>query len=350
MRDKLDKGFDPTPSIRRCVFCGKPPSHKNCEHVLPLWLIEQTGDPKREIRVALDSDSEPKAFAFDQFKFPACTKCNDRYARLEGCVSAIFRKLWSRAPLNQKEWILLLDWSDKVRVGLWLGLSMLFKNPHKIEPRFAIDQRIRRLDRILMLAHSSVSRTGLLFSTPLERVFYFMPSYICIYANGLVLVNASSSSLASGLLRLPEIRGADFNSDDTLTVKIRSCNGGAPIQPPFASRGFAVVAQCIYPAELVSDELFSAVTDRMRHGNAQSVPHLWVNRVWTPLSNKESASWTPEPFDDPGRMIQSANRATLRLLRYLMKRLPRNSQAEYRSFRQAVSRGLGIFFKKAQGR
>jgi hypothetical protein len=33
---------------KRCIFCGNPPSAKNKEHVVPKWLIELTGDPKRE--------------------------------------------------------------------------------------------------------------------------------------------------------------------------------------------------------------------------------------------------------------------------------------------------------------
>ena len=33
---------------KRCIFCGKKPSEKNREHIIPRWLIALTGDPKRE--------------------------------------------------------------------------------------------------------------------------------------------------------------------------------------------------------------------------------------------------------------------------------------------------------------
>ena len=33
----------------RSIFCGKKPESKNLEHVLPLWLIEQTGNPNRNV-------------------------------------------------------------------------------------------------------------------------------------------------------------------------------------------------------------------------------------------------------------------------------------------------------------
>jgi hypothetical protein len=30
-----------------CVFCGEKPKSRNSEHVIPQWLIELTGNPKR---------------------------------------------------------------------------------------------------------------------------------------------------------------------------------------------------------------------------------------------------------------------------------------------------------------
>ena len=37
-----------------CVFCGKKPIEKTNEHIIPLWLIEYTGDPKRKIFLGID--------------------------------------------------------------------------------------------------------------------------------------------------------------------------------------------------------------------------------------------------------------------------------------------------------
>ena len=70
-----------------CIFCGERPESKNLEHVLPRWLIELTGNPKRRARFGYRRSVEgrpvERSFAFDAFKFPSCTECNQRFGELE---------------------------------------------------------------------------------------------------------------------------------------------------------------------------------------------------------------------------------------------------------------------------
>jgi hypothetical protein len=44
----------------------------------------------------------------------------------------------------------LLDWLDKVRVGLWLGYNMLHKE--EFAPKFRVDQRIGIKDRVAIVS------------------------------------------------------------------------------------------------------------------------------------------------------------------------------------------------------
>lgn len=72
---------------KRCIICGEPPSNKNKEHVIPKWLIELTGDPKREWNLGVQTghpDRKLRKYAADQFQFLACETCNGRYSDLEG--------------------------------------------------------------------------------------------------------------------------------------------------------------------------------------------------------------------------------------------------------------------------
>jgi hypothetical protein len=109
---------------KRCIFCGNPPSAKNKEHIIPKWLIELTGDPKREWYLGVkfgEPGKPPRVFSADQFQFPACESCNSRYSNLEGRARGCFVKLWDNKPLTAGEWDDLLDWFDKVRIGLFIG-------------------------------------------------------------------------------------------------------------------------------------------------------------------------------------------------------------------------------------
>ena len=81
---------------KTCVFCGNPPDNKTKEHVVPRWLIELTGDPKRTWNLGVrygeeDGAKRERKFAADQFQFPACEACNSIYSDLEGRAKSMLR-------------------------------------------------------------------------------------------------------------------------------------------------------------------------------------------------------------------------------------------------------------------
>jgi len=125
---------------KRCIFCGNPPTEKNKEHVIPRWLIELTGGPKRAWYLGVkfsELDKPARVFSADQFQFPACEACNTRYSDLEGRTKGYFLKLWDNKPLTAAEWDDLLDWFDKVRIGLFIGNMILNKDLPIPNPKFS---------------------------------------------------------------------------------------------------------------------------------------------------------------------------------------------------------------------
>jgi hypothetical protein len=113
-------------SLRQaCVFCGENPQSKNKEHILPQWLLRLTGDPNREALLGADfqhyirtGELKQRKFAFSSFCFPACESCNTFYAKLEARVKPVIIKTINNQDLEFSEIIDLLDWFDKVRIGL----------------------------------------------------------------------------------------------------------------------------------------------------------------------------------------------------------------------------------------
>jgi hypothetical protein len=114
---------------RVCVFCGNQPEIRTLEHVVPRWLIELTGDPKRIARFGYrhleNGNIVQRYYSFDAFKFPACKSCNETYGILEENVKKIIIRILAEEALSELEFNTLLDWFDKVRIGLWLGYRYL---------------------------------------------------------------------------------------------------------------------------------------------------------------------------------------------------------------------------------
>jgi len=190
-----------------CIFCGKPPVDKNKEHVIPRWLIELTGDPKRVVRLGLKKETEGKPgfreYAFDQFTFPACEGCNTRHSELESVTKSTMIRIIEGKEITGTEISGLLDWFDKVRVGLWLAFHQLDKNLSGITPQFHIEKRIGQFDRLLIVEKDNSSKQRLNFSGADTFAFAYLPTAFTLMVNNYYFTNISSLYLFSRRLGFP---------------------------------------------------------------------------------------------------------------------------------------------------
>jgi hypothetical protein len=177
---------------RICIFCGNPPEAKDCEHPLPQWLLRFTGNPNRSVLQAYDwLKSREIRFSWNAFAFPSCSECNSRFSSLEQQMSGIIPRLCNREELTPVEYVLLLDWLDKVRIGLWLAHRYLTKNPLGISPHFAINTRVGARDRMVAVYPLSSQPRGLNTFGAETLLFQLQPSVFSLRVNDLLLINAS---------------------------------------------------------------------------------------------------------------------------------------------------------------
>ena len=247
-----------------CIFCGKKPEDKTKEHIIPQWLIKKTGDKKRkaffgmplleydkngsltrinmpDINVAKEKG---RVFSFDQFTFPACKQCNNDYSKLEADVLDVYNKLSRNESINRDEIDLLLDWIDKVRVGLWLVFHRLDKNIAEIEPNFAISERMGCYDRILMVKRFKNQPEGLNFIGCESYAFAIMPSAFCLRINNIYLMSVSSMFLVSKGLGFPYIDSMKLDKNSDL-LNLSLSEGTNNIAPPIINRSVWGDSTCI---------------------------------------------------------------------------------------------------------
>jgi hypothetical protein len=203
-----------------CIFCGNSPTDKNKEHVIPRWLISLTGDPKRKVNLGLilqpDNPNEPlkhRTYAFDQFTFPACESCNAAYSALENLAKDVVQKLLGRCAVVPQELSTLMDWFDKVRVGLWLGFQQLSKNSLDIDPNFHISRRIGQFDRMLIVERYAPGEKRLNFAGADTPAFGFTPSAFSLLINDLNFTNISFSFLFARRIGFPYPSSAKLAPD-----------------------------------------------------------------------------------------------------------------------------------------
>jgi hypothetical protein len=249
---------------KRCIFCGNPPSQKNREHVIPQWLIELTGDPKRTWHLGVqygDPERPARQFSANQYQFPACEACNRRYSDLEARTKANMTKLLDNQSLSAAEWDDFLDWFDKVRIGLFIGNMMLNKELPIPNPKFFIDQRIGTKDRCVLVYRLKDKQIGLRFIGASDSVFFQSPTSFVLVVNGMVFVNLSTDFLLASRMGFPYPRIIQAVEDrtraDDFTAHFR-------VKLPFIRFSFypAVIAvyQTILNRELMGDETYAGLS------------------------------------------------------------------------------------------
>ncbi len=183
-----------------CVFCGEKPKNKNAEHIIPQWLINMTGD---KARICHLENAAPNNMSFISFKFPACEKCNTEFAAMEAAVKPVVIKIFNGESVNATEINLLLDWMDKVRVGLWLAMLYLNKEVDEIKPHMHIASRVGMKDRILVVERMPQRDDGIIFMGPGTPSFKYWPSCFQLSINNYTFTSASEYGLVARRLGFP---------------------------------------------------------------------------------------------------------------------------------------------------
>lgn len=208
-----------------CVFCGGVPESKNKEHVLPQWLLSLTGDPNRVVNFGVDYRSgKVVRFAWKSLVMPACEVCNTEFASLEGSVKPVIEKLLNRDGVSAPEYSIVLDWLDKVRVGLWLNYHILQGNPMGVQPSFYIKGRMRQKDRFLAVYPIDENSKGLNAHGVESLAFHNEPSVFSLRINNIHIFNCSSDYLFSSRCGFPYPNVTRFNIDGKDAGKMEMSN------------------------------------------------------------------------------------------------------------------------------
>ena len=196
-----------------CVFCAKKPKDKTLEHIAPKWLLDITDTSRK----GFDSHWDKSALtAFSSLVLPACNDCNNHFAKLEGQAKPIIEKLLNRQNPSVVEIDIILDWLDKVRVGLWIVELIRSKNPVGIIPKFGISDRVGQKDRFLKLSYFKHDRPALSFTATSTAAFHFSPSCFGIVINDLYIINCSFDMATSPWLGYPYAKMSEPEHSDSM--------------------------------------------------------------------------------------------------------------------------------------
>ncbi len=225
---------------RFCIFCGERPGCKTVEHVIPQWLIHLTGNPHRQVYLGRKWASpklDKREFSFDSFAFPACDKCNSAFSNLETRAKSIVETILDRGSLTSYHWDTFLDWLDKVRIGIWLGMIYLNQNHLAIAPGFHIGDRLGSKDRFVIVYEiEDDGDKGVGWGNTESPLFGHMPSCFTLIIDNLIFLNASCDFLFSERFGFPFLKNRRHREEGGMWGDL--VEGTETLQFPLVRRHF----------------------------------------------------------------------------------------------------------------
>lgn len=254
---------------RRCIFCGRPFLGQviNFEHVIPEWLVEEADLSKRSAPVNLFGRKFDAAL--NRIGAKVCKSCNDERASLEGAAKAAYVKVRDGVALTDADARTLLDWLDKIRVGMWLWTNAAAPVEAKIEPKFYINQRLAIADRIAVIARypEDLIGRGLMFHG-LDPAFLWAPSVFGFLANNIAFFSFSSDFLLARHIRDLKILRT-LRDDDHQDVDVNAAD--RPGARLFMLGNPYMIGQCIFAEDIFNDHniAFDSLNSRTSLGESK---------------------------------------------------------------------------------
>jgi hypothetical protein len=207
--------------------------------------------------------------------------------------------------LTNEEISTFLDWLDKVRVGLWLGILSLEKNPFNINPHFHITKRMAGKDRMVVIYRSNKDWQGISFVGVNFPVFHHAPSCFSLIVNNLGFFNVSTEYLFSRRLGFPFPGHVSFNESRLAESAMKPGRERAMfplLKYPYSTLGTEIF-QPMFPLKTLVNP------DRAEFANLYNTTYVHDHSLWhekgigLPLIQKdkmlikyqsfESKSWCP---------------------------------------------------------
>jgi hypothetical protein len=161
-----------------------------------------TGDPNRVVRHGVNwRTGKDFEFAFNSLKFPSCKECNTDHSPLEVSAKSVIEALIRKEAITPSNYVVLLDWLDKVRIGLWLGYRYL--QGALTPPNFTISTRLGMKDRMLAVYTVGDHQQGLNVWGVESPLFHMKPSVFTIRIKNTLLLNCSWDWMCSSRCGYP---------------------------------------------------------------------------------------------------------------------------------------------------
>jgi hypothetical protein len=165
---------------------------------------------------------------------------------LEDSAKEIVEHLLQGTPVTSRHYVILLDWLDKVRIGLRLGYFYLHRNPMRLSPRYHIESRIGRKDRMLAIYtfgtyHKALNARGA--ETP---SFQLSPTCFSLNINCIHILNMSWDYMCSARCGFPFPRKMVMDLDGERMVECSDYTASHKIKHPILRRRIIKPSMHIY--------------------------------------------------------------------------------------------------------
>jgi hypothetical protein len=147
--------------------------------------------------------------SFSALSVPACAECNSNQSVLEDNAKEVVGRMCDWEAVGAADVDVLLDWLDKVRIGVWYYSLYVAPFAGGVKPKFGVGYRLGTKDRAVVVYRADFKRRGLRAFGCDFPSFQHFPCCFALSVMDTVFCNISFDFLFSERMGFPYALGGE---------------------------------------------------------------------------------------------------------------------------------------------
>ncbi|MCC7118405.1 MAG: hypothetical protein IT310_07765 [Anaerolineales bacterium] len=246
-------------------------------------------------------------------------------------AKVVIEKVLNEEGLNDEDFSIVLDWLDKIRVGIWLGYNYLQNNLSAVYPNYHISKRIGVKDRAVFIYKSTSKQPGINFAGANTSAFQYLPVCFSLRINQFHFFSLSTDFLISKNLGIPYSKEAYYTNSQEIRFVIEKGRNRIlyPLVKMPYDKGCSEIYQPIYSysiesnvEHLYNNDYVKSISKKFEEGTGKVF--ITGNNKINPYSTEPSKSWIPKKIWEVSELINVIGKQVLNSQIYFI-----NKSAKY---------------------
>jgi len=218
----------------------------------------------------------------------------------------------------------LMDWIEKIRIGVWLAYCTLEGHERGAEPRYHIDSRLGRKDNLIAIGRTTDDGEMLKFFPFCDPLFSHIPCFFLLQVNWISIINVSTDWLVARAYGLPYYSPTRYYKNGRADYTLHEADPNTTCFHEFGPK-YKVLIRSKYYDPLDLKKLKCGDKAALFESNInQTKPIIIAGQKLCPYVKQGPRSWIPRHTPSMKHLLTNSYRTVLSIRKKLHSNFSKN--------------------------